>query len=193
MANIILVGFMGTGKTAVGENLSRILGYPLIDTDDLIEEEVGLSIPEIFSRFGEPFFREVESRVVERVSKLDAHVISTGGGVVLREENLENLRRNGIIFCLNATPEEIWRRVSSESHRPLLNVPDPMGRIRELLVKRAPFYAKADFQIDTTDRSIEEITEEILKIFHSEVRDEIGRGQPRREELYDTYRSRSAG
>jgi len=174
MANIILVGFMGTGKTAVGRKLSHILGYPLIDTDDLIEEEIGVSIPEIFNRFGEPFFREVESRVVERVSKLDAHVISTGGGVVLREENLKNLRRNGIIFCLNATPEEIWRRVSSENHRPLLNVPDPMGRIRELLARRAPFYAKADFQVETTGRSIEEITEEILKIFRSEVRREIG-------------------
>ncbi|MCD6506286.1 shikimate kinase [Candidatus Poribacteria bacterium] len=174
MANIILVGFMGTGKTAVGRKLSHILRYPLIDTDDLIEEEIGVSIPEIFNRFGEPFFREVESQVVERVSKLDAHVISTGGGVVLREENLKNLRRNGIIFCLNATPEEIWRRVSSESHRPLLNAPDPMGRIRKLLARRAPFYAKADFQIETTGRSIEEITEEILKIFRSEVRYEIG-------------------
>lgn len=167
MANIILVGFMGTGKTAVGQSLSRILGYPLIDTDELIEEEVGISIPEIFSRFGEPFFREVESRVVERVSRLDAHVISTGGGVVLREENMKNLRRNGIIFCLNASPEEIWRRVSSESYRPLLNVPDPMGRIRELLKRRAPFYARADFQIETTGRSIKEITQEILTIFLS--------------------------
>jgi shikimate kinase len=165
MANIVLVGFMGTGKTAVGQNLSRILGYPLIDTDELIEEEVGIDIPEIFARFGEPFFRDVESRVVERVSKLDRYIISTGGGVVLREENLRNLRRNGVIFCLNATPEEIWERVSSERHRPLLNVPDPMGRIRELLAQRAPFYAKADYQIETTDRSIEEITAEILEIF----------------------------
>ncbi|RKY05075.1 shikimate kinase [Candidatus Poribacteria bacterium] len=167
MANIVLIGFMGTGKTSVGKKLSEILGYPMVDVDELIEQELRMSIPEIFKRFGERFFRDVEAEMIKKVSQLDRHIIATGGGSVLREENWANLRRNGVIFCLNATPEEIWRRVSGFSHRPLLNVPDPMGAIRELLRIRAPYYAKADHQIDTTGKSIDQVVEEILEILEA--------------------------
>ncbi len=165
MPNIILVGFMGTGKTSVGQRLSERLKMPLIDTDDVIERDSGMRIADIFAQHGEPYFREWESAAVRLVSGLDNHVISTGGGVVLRDLNLDILRRNGVIFCLTATPEEIWRRVGHETHRPLLQAPDPLGKIRQMLAGRAPYYAGADYEIQTTGLSIEAITDKIIEVF----------------------------
>ena len=165
MPNIILVGFMGTGKTSVGQALSQRLEMPLIDTDDVIERDSGMIIADIFAQHGEPYFRELESAAVRKVSSLDNYVISTGGGVVLRDSNLEMLRRNGVIFCLTATPEEIWRRVGHETHRPLLQTPDPLGKIRQMLAARAPHYARADYEIQTTGLSIEAIANKIIEVF----------------------------
>lgn len=165
MPNITLVGFMGTGKTSVGWRLSRRLGMPLIDTDDVIEQDSGMTIADIFAQYREPCFRKLESAAVRKVSGLDNYVISTGGGVVLRESNLERLKRNGIVFCLTATPEVIWKRVRHKTHRPLLQTPDPLGRIRQMLADRAPYYAHADYEIHTTDLSIDEVANKIIEVF----------------------------
>lgn len=165
MPNIVLVGFMGTGKTSVGQKLAARLQMPMIDTDDIIGEDSGLDIPDIFARYGETHFRDLESVAVRKAANLENHVISTGGGVVLRESNLEMLKRNGTVFCLTATPEEIWRRVGNETHRPLLRDPNPLDKIEQMLLERRPFYARADHDIPTTGLSIEAVTDKIVEIF----------------------------
>jgi len=156
---------MGTGKTAVGQELSKLLDMPLIDTDDVIEEDSGMIISDIFEKLGEPHFRDLESGAVKKVSRMDGYIISAGGGAVIREENIKEFKQNGIVFCLNATPEEIWKRVGHETHRPLLQVENPTGRIRELLQVRAPYYARADYTIETTQKSVSDIAKEIAEIY----------------------------
>ena len=172
MRNIVLVGFMGTGKTSVGQKLAECLGMPMIDTDDIIGEDSGMDIPDIFTRYGEVYFRDLESAAVNKAASLENHVISTGGGVVLRESNLEMLKRSGVVFCLTATPEEIWRRVRYGTRRPLLQTPNPLGKIEQMLIERCPFYARADHEITTTGLSIRAVTDKIVEIFqqspHSE-------------------------
>ena len=165
MRNVVLVGFMGTGKTSVGQKLAERLQIPLIDTDDIIGEDSGMDIPDIFARYGEARFRDLESAAVRKAANLENYVISTGGGVVLRESNLEMLKRNGVVFCLTATPEEIWRRVGGETHRPLLQASNPLGKIEQMLIERRPFYARADHDISTTGLSIEAVTDKIVEVF----------------------------
>ncbi|MCM8782440.1 MAG: shikimate kinase [Candidatus Omnitrophica bacterium] len=167
MKNIVLVGFMGSGKSAVGKRLSRQLKMKFVSTDDIIEEREKRPIREIFEKCGEPYFRNIEKEIVKEVSNFDNVVIAAGGGVVLDGENMSNLRKKGIIICLTATPEIIYERTKSDKHRPLLNVVNPVARIRQLLDYRAPFYAKADYQIDTSNKSIEEVAEEIIKIINA--------------------------
>ncbi|MEM4390102.1 MAG: shikimate kinase [Candidatus Micrarchaeia archaeon] len=160
--NITLVGFMGTGKSSVGRLLAKRLGMRFVDTDAIIEKETGASISEIFAKHGEQKFRDIERDVVRRVALEDNLVISAGGGVVLRKENIDDLKRNGPVICLTATPEEIWARVKKSSHRPLLMVSDPLARIRELLAAREPAYALADAQVETTGISIAEVAEKVM-------------------------------
>jgi len=163
MKNIVLIGFMGTGKTEVGRILSQRLGYDLLDADSIIEQEQGISITEIFQRHGEPYFRDVEADVIRRLSEKDRVIISTGGGVVLRQENMENLRKKGILVCLTASPETILKRTGNDSSRPLLQVEDPLKKIKELLEFRRPYYERADLMIDTDGKSPLEVAEEIIE------------------------------
>jgi shikimate kinase len=160
--NIILLGFMGTGKTVVGRQLARRLGYRYIDTDSIIETMAKKSIPRIFAEDGEPHFRDLETRATERVAQLTRHVIATGGGIVMRDENLVNLRRAGPLVCLQAAPDVIYQRTKKDTSRPLLQTPDPRRTIKELLRQRAPHYAKADFHIDTSELSVAEVVEQVL-------------------------------
>ncbi|MDE0314274.1 MAG: shikimate kinase [Candidatus Poribacteria bacterium] len=169
-ANIVLVGFMGTGKTSISKRLSSQLRMRYVDTDSVIEKDSQRCISDIFEQDGETVFRQLESEAVNKVSKLDNHVISTGGGVVLREANIAKLKENGIVFCLIATPEEIYRRVGHQTHRPLLQTPDPLETIRSMLTERAPFYAQADHTVETTERSFEEIIADIKRIYLNTVR-----------------------
>ncbi len=163
MKNIVLTGFMGSGKSSVGEIIAKRLGMKVIDTDDLIEEKMRMSINDIFSRYGEPHFRDVETGVVKEASKLDGHVIITGGGVVLNKSNIENLRTNGVIVYLHVSPEDAFDRVKAETHRPLLKVDDPLGKIRELIEFREPFYADNEVQVDTTRLSVDEVAGEVVE------------------------------
>ncbi len=164
MKNIILVGFMGTGKTAVGKELAKKLKMKFIDIDDIIEKREGMEISDIFEQKGEPYFRDVEKKVAREVSKQSNLVIAAGGGVVINEENVKNLKSNGIMICLNASPDKILERTKRYTHRPLLNVPEPSKRVWELLAKRAQYYARADYQINTTNLTIDEVVQKILKI-----------------------------
>ncbi|HWR58395.1 MAG TPA: shikimate kinase [Thermodesulfovibrionales bacterium] len=163
MKNIVLTGFMGTGKTAVGRELARVLGWKIIDIDDEIVKARNMSINDIFNRFGEPTFRDMETEMLRKVSHNKNVIISTGGGAVLRQENMDILREKGVIVCLDATPETILERTSGNSERPLLRVEDPLGRIRELREARKPFYEKADIMIDTGGKTPLLIAEEVLE------------------------------
>lgn len=167
ITNIVLVGFMGTGKTAVGTRLAEILQMKFIDTDDIIEADSNMSITRIFAEMGEQHFRDLESSAVEKACKLRNHVVSTGGGVVIREQNIQNLKSTGMIFCLDAAPEIILQRTSEETHRPLLQVEDPVGRIRKLLEFRSPFYDKADHRIDTTHLTVNQVADRIAELFRT--------------------------
>jgi len=170
MKNIVLVGFMGTGKTEVGRILSKKLGYALIDADTEIEKKQNTTITEIFRQQGEPAFRDIEAEVIKQLSGLKKNVISTGGGAVLRQENIDNLRANGVLVCLSATPETILQRTSANNDRPLLQTENPLQKIKELLAYRKPYYEKADIMIDTENKNPLEIAEEIIKAV-----DETGR------------------
>lgn len=164
MKNIVLVGFMGTGKTTIATQVANRLGMKYISTDNLIEKREKRTINEIFTDSGEDYFRDVESDVVRKVSAGQDMVIDTGGGAVLREENMANFRSSGIVVCLTADPEAILERTKKYKHRPLLNVEDPKMRIRDLLAKRSPLYAKADHVIDTGKLTVRQVVEEIVKI-----------------------------
>jgi shikimate kinase len=159
--NIILTGFMGVGKTSVGTRLAKDLAYTFVDTDTLIEADQKTTITEIFSTFGESSFRDIESRIIRQVLEDENQVVSTGGGAVIRDENRAAFKKAGIVICLSARAEVIFDRIKHETHRPLLQIPDPLAKIRELLDSREKFYQQADFVIDTSEKSVDEVISEI--------------------------------
>ncbi len=158
-----MTGMMGTGKTVVGKKLAQKLNMKYISTDEMIEKDVGMSIPKIFKRKGEPYFRDVETKAIKCVAMLDNYVIDTGGGVVQRNENMEELERNGAIICLTASPEVILGRTRKTNYRPLLNVDNPVSAIKKLLKKRERFYKRCSRMIDTSNKGIQEVVDEIMK------------------------------
>jgi len=163
-SNIALIGFMGTGKSAVGSELSRRLGTDLVEVDDLIAERAGKSIPEIFSEDGEAAFRKLEMEAVAEVSRREGVVISCGGGVVLDPKNVDRLKMSSVVVLLTAPVEEILHRADRDGgSRPLLNIPDREARVRELLTFRQPLYLRAaDYIVDTSGLNPEEIAEAII-------------------------------
>jgi shikimate kinase len=162
---IALIGFMGGGKSAVGRELSRRLGWPRHDTDEMIREQFGISIPDIFARHGEPVFRDAETALLKTLRGGIAGIVVTGGGIILRTENVQLLRGMGRIVWLDADEEILWQRVSKHSTRPLLQTPDPRARFAELLQERLPLYqSAADYRINTTSNSIAQVTDEIIAL-----------------------------
>jgi len=164
--NLALIGFMGSGKSAVGRCVAQMLGFEFLDTDQLIETQAGKSISEIFAQDGEPAFRGWERRVVEGLVGRKAFVISTGGGLPANPENLAGLKATALVICLWASPETLLRRVQGHTHRPLLNDPDPEKKIRDLLALREPFYRQADVLINTELRSVREVAQHVVHEFH---------------------------
>jgi shikimate kinase len=154
--NIVLCGFMATGKSSVGKRLAALLGYEFLDMDAAIEADAGLTIPQVFSSQGEPAFRALESQMVERVAGKTGCVVATGGGTIANPQNLERLKLCGVIITLTADIETILLRVGSGDDRPMLREGDRFERIRTLMEKRAPFYAQADIVLDTSSLSVEE-------------------------------------
>ena len=163
MDNIYLVGFMGTGKTVVGKEVARRLNQGFIDLDSLIEEKQKRKISEIFAQEGEAYFRNLENESLKQISKKRNVVVSCGGGIVKDLKNIKVMKDTGVIICLNASPEVIIARTRGHIHRPLLNVDNPQEKIQELLRIRAPFYARADSNIDTSNLVISSVVNKVLR------------------------------
>ena len=157
---------MGTGKSSVGRLAADILHFTYLDTDQVIEARAAKPITEIFTQDGEPAFREFERRVVEELTRRKKTVISTGGGLPVDESNLLSLKAHALVVCLWASPETIFERVRGHDHRPLLNHPEPLEKIRELLNVREPYYRRADVLVNTEWRSIKEVAAQVLHQFH---------------------------
>jgi len=166
--NIVLTGFMGTGKTTVGKLLAADLGYEFIDTDSVIETRCGRSIPEIFRESGEDVFRRLEAELVLELAEREGLVIATGGRLMLDPANAAALSSKGLVFCLAATPDEILSRVmNNQQSRPLLDVTEPGERIVELLEARAEGYRRF-YQVMTNDKGPEEITRELIDLIRAD-------------------------
>ncbi len=166
MRNIALIGFMGSGKTSVGRALAELLGFRFVDTDELVEARVKKRITEIFEQEGEPAFRALEGAVVRELADAQGLVISTGGGLPTNPSNLDSLKSHALVVCLWASPEKIFERVGNQSHRPLLNVPNPLDRIRQLLELRTPFYKRADVLISAEGRPVREVAQQVATQYH---------------------------
>ena len=164
--NIVIFGFMGTGKTAVARRLGERLNRPVVEMDELIEEREGMGISRIFAERGEDYFRKRERALVRELARDRGKIIATGGGVVLDPDNIRDLAREGIPVCLTARPEVILNRVSGESHRPLLEGDDRERTVKMMLEVRRPHYDRIPRQIDTSDLSVEEVVERILETAH---------------------------
>ena len=163
--HIFLIGFMGSGKSALSERLSKALAMRAVEMDEEIEKAQGMTINEIFAKKGEPYFREVETSYIKSLAGQEASVISCGGGVPMRRENVEAMRTMGTIVLLDASPETIFQRVRYSKNRPLLNGHMNVEYIASLMEKRSPFYNEAaDLRISTDGRTLREITEEIISL-----------------------------
>jgi len=164
--NIILIGFMGSGKSSIGKQLATRLQYDYIDTDSLIVAKTGKSIAAIFETEGEARFRELETEALKELSTLSQKkfILSTGGGIILSEQNRMFLKSLGTVIWLNASPDALFERARRQPYRPLLEVEYPRHTFDDLLAKRLPLYREAcDFEIDTTELSYSKTVEELLK------------------------------
>lgn len=166
MENIYLVGFMGTGKTVVGEILAKKLAKDFVEMDAVIEAKEGSEVVDIFAKKGEAYFRKLEKELLKELSAKKDLVISCGGGLICDSENLKQLKETGVVFALRASVSTIYRRTKEHTNRPILNVNDSQEKIKQLLVKRAPYYAQAQHSIDTDNLSPEENADKIIAILN---------------------------
>lgn len=160
---------MGVGKSLVAKHLAAKLNRDVVSTDEVIVAREGKPITQIFEEKGEEYFRHLEAQAVADIAARKGIIIDCGGGIAVNPQNMKNLRKNGIVFYLSAGAEEIYKNVSGQKHRPLLNAPDPKARMSELLNQRRPFYEKADHIIDANGKTGEQLCAEILLLL---------RGQP---------------
>ena len=150
-----LIGFPGSGKSTVGRQLARRIALPFFDSDHVIEQRLGCSIREFFEREGEDRFRDMEASILDELTAGPACIVSTGGGSVLRTENREHLHQRGSVVYLRSTPEEVFRRLRYDRNRPLLQVADPLQRLKDLYAVRDPLYREtAHFVIETGRPSV---------------------------------------
>jgi shikimate kinase len=161
--NIILIGFMGSGKSSIGRMVAKRMGFQFVDTDRLIEERAGKSIPETFAEQGEEAFRDLETAAIESLVHFKRCVISTGGGAVLREKNRALLRELGFVVLLTASAEVLWERVSRNTRRPLLQTENPRETLSQMLAARREVYeAAAEFVLDTSHFSHGRSAQEVI-------------------------------
>jgi len=162
--NVVLIGFMASGKTSIGRRLARRLGYHLLDCDHFIEEQLGCTIAELFERRGEPYFRELETRLARRLPALENTVIATGGGMPIAPGNLDLLRRAGPVVFIKADPEDILKRLERDTRRPKVQG----GNVREtalgLLEARLPIYSQADFTVASAGKGLNRTAGEIIRL-----------------------------
>ena len=166
MDNIYLVGFMGSGKTTVGKILAHKIDKAFIEMDEVIEADTGKPITEIFAQEGEAHFRRLENKLLRDLSVRKDLVVSCGGGLICNEENLRILKETGKVFFLRASAKVVYQRTKHHTHRPLLNVDNPLGAIEELLKERNHFYTQAHYTIDTDNISAEEVADSIVEILN---------------------------
>jgi len=166
--NIVLMGFMGTGKSAVGRTLAHRLNMTFLDMDATIEKNEGKSISRIFAEDGEPRFRALERGLVQELAATTGHVIACGGGIVLNRDNITDFARTGLVICLTGTPQTIYARVKNDTHRPLLAEGDKLQKITDLLAKRAPHYAAVPHQVATDGLTLSQVTHLILDLYHAD-------------------------
>lgn len=165
MTNIFLIGFMGTGKSTIASYIGKHFGMQVVEMDETIEEREQMSIAQIFEEKGEEYFRNAETALLKEVSNTGNAVVSCGGGTPMRDNNVEEMKRNGVVVLLTAEPETVFNRVKHSSNRPLLNNNMSVEYIAELMEKRRDRYEKAaDFSVATDDREKSEIAEEIIHI-----------------------------
>ncbi len=169
--NIILVGFMGTGKSVTGRIVANQLEREFIDMDSLIEERAGKKISEIFADEGEAHFRSLERALVQELSAREDLVIATGGGIVLNPDNISDFSKTGVVICLHADPDTILKRVAKDSHRPLLEGDDDkIKAIRALLAKRDKLYQAIPLQIETSNHTARETAQEVVALYLGQTR-----------------------
>jgi shikimate kinase len=162
--SIVLIGFMGAGKSSAGKALAWKTGLPCFDTDDIVSTRFGLPVTEIFTRFGEEAFRDAETEALRQLPDGAPAIIVTGGGIVLRPENMTRLRELGQVVSLEADENTLFRRIARRATRPLLQTPDPRATLVELLRLREPLYrAAADVRLDTSRLTHDEVADAILK------------------------------
>ena len=161
--NIVLIGFMGSGKSSVGIRLSYALKRTLIDTDKWIEQKQKMTVSDIFARDGESAFRRMETECLrELIKRADKQIISAGGGLPVREENRQLLKQLGKVFYLKVSPEAVYERLKTDTTRPLLQVADPLKQIRVLLDEREEIYKScADVTLEVSDRTFDEIIKQV--------------------------------
>jgi shikimate kinase len=161
--SIVLIGMMGAGKSSVGRCLERRTGLRRFDTDEIVSERLGRSIPEIFTDMGEEQFRRAETEALSSLNPAQPAIIVTGGGIILRDENVQHLKRLGIVVWLQAEEDTLFARAARRGNRPLLETDDPRRSLAKIAAERAPLYARAsDVRVDTTNRGHEEIADLIL-------------------------------
>jgi shikimate kinase len=166
--NLVITGFMATGKSTVGRAVAKVLGMDFVDMDEVIEAQAGMAISEMFARHGEDTFREAESALARELGAREGVVIATGGGTMMRAENRAALEAKGLITCLTCAPEEVLRRVGRDTTRPMLKAPDRLERIKELLAIRMPVYKTLPVLIDTTGRDIAAVVAAVVKAYQDE-------------------------
>jgi shikimate kinase len=173
---LVLIGMMGAGKSSIGRRIAGKLNLPFVDADTEIEAaHAGMTIPEIFAKYGEPYFRDGEVRVIARLLEGGPSVLATGGGAFMREETRERIRAKGISMWLRADPDVIMRRVKRRSDRPLLQIEDPAATIQRLVDERYPTYAQADITVLSRDVPHERIVDECLQMLRAHLRNESER------------------
>ena len=161
---VVMVGMMGAGKTAVGRALAARLEAPFLDSDSEIEAAANMTIPEIFARYDEPFFRQKESQVIERLLDSQRGVLSTGGGAFMAEQNRRMISEKGVSVWLDAGLDLLWQRVRHKDTRPLLRTPDPKATLTALYQQRVPVYALADLRVDVKPGfSIEDTVDRVIE------------------------------
>ncbi len=160
--SLVLVGLMGSGKSAIGRRLAQSLGLEFVDSDTEVERAADMTIPEIFARYGEPYFRDGERRVMARLLTGGPRVIATGGGAFMSEETRARIKENGISVWLKADLDVLWRRVRKRSHRPLLHSADPESVLKKLMEERYPIYAEADIAIISQEGPHDVVVEDLL-------------------------------
>ncbi|HJB14057.1 MAG TPA: shikimate kinase [Candidatus Oscillibacter excrementigallinarum] len=164
MKNLFLIGFMGAGKSSVSAGLGRMLGREVVEMDERIAAQEGMSIPELFAQKGEPYFRACETALIKSFAQGAPRIVSCGGGVPLREENVAAMRESGTVVLLTASPEVILERVKDSDERPLLQGHKDVPYIAALMEQRRPKYeAAADITVDTSQLNIEEVCRQVLR------------------------------